>query len=119
MIFLKPAEVFALVECLRSRTNDVISEGKIGQLNWHFTTTKQLYNRCLVNYIELSMKKTSYRSVFKHCKSIGFDYTHFIDNCLHNFFSDYVPLSSQIDLMLNYLLHGVKALYKMAHAITM
>ncbi len=37
MIFLKPAEVYAVVECLRKRTQDISNAEQIDQLRWYFT----------------------------------------------------------------------------------
>ena len=36
LIFLKPAEVYAVVEILRTRTQDISNSGQIDNLRWHF-----------------------------------------------------------------------------------
>ena len=36
MIFLKPSEVYAVVELLRTRTQDISNSGQIDNMRWHF-----------------------------------------------------------------------------------
>ena len=44
MIFLPPAEVYAVIECIRIRTQDISNKNKIDDLRWHFTLTQRHYN---------------------------------------------------------------------------
>lgn len=120
MIFLKPAEVYAVVECLRLRTQEISNSGNIDQLRWHFTISQQLYNKTLVSFIDSFMGTTfrKHRSVIKHCQNIGFDFTQFVDSCFRSFMTDFLPLSSLIDVMMIFLVEGVKGLFRFTYAIS-
>ena len=77
LIFLKPAEVYAVVECMRLRTQEISNLKKMDELRWHFTITQETYNKILASYIDTYLSTTfgKKRSVINHCMSIGFDFT--------------------------------------------
>ena len=90
------------------------------ELRWHFTISQQLYNKTLASYIDSYLRVTfgKKRSVINHCRNIGFDFTQFVDSCFRNFLTDYVPLSSQLDLLMIFLVEGIKSLFRMIYSIT-
>ena len=90
------------------------------ELRWHFTISQQLYNKTLASYIDSYLRVTlkKRRSVINHCRNIGFDFTQFVDSCFRHFLTDFVPLSSLLDLVMIFLVEGIKSLFRMAYSIT-
>ena len=119
MVFLRPAEVYAVIESIRKKTQDISNQGKIDELRWHLTISQSLYNKtlasCIDSYIGTTMRKK--RSVLVHCREIGFDYTRFVDSCFRHLMTDYLPMSSLLDFMPVFLLEGVKSLFRTTYAI--
>ena len=120
MIYLSPAEVYAVVEVLRIGTQEKSNANEMDSLRWHFTISQELYNKTLASYVEswlrITMKKR--RSVLDHCGKIGFDFTKFVDACFRRFLADFVPLSSLLDCLLIYLVEGIKSLYRLTYSVT-
>lgn len=120
LVFLKPAEVYAVVEAMRIGTQETSNAKDMDGLRWHFTLSQQLYNKTLASYVETWLKTTmkKKRSVLTHCNEIGFDFTQYVDSCFRNFLTDYLPLSSLLDCILIYLVEGIKSLYRFTYAVT-
>lgn len=120
MVFLRPAEVYAVIECLRLRTQEISNASKTDELRWHFTITQQLYNKTLASFIDSYLRTThrKKRSVVTHCQKVGFDFTQFVDSCFRHFLTDFLPLSSLLDILLIFLVEGVKSLFRMTYAIS-
>jgi len=70
MVFLKPAEVYAVIECLRLRTQEMCNSHKTDELRWYFTLTQLLYNKTLASWVDSYLKTThrKKRSVVLHCR---------------------------------------------------
>lgn len=82
-------------------------------LRWYLTISQSLYNKTLASYINTWLGATyrKKRSVLTHCDEIGFDFTQFVDSCFRNFLTDYLPLSSLLDVLVVFLVEGVRSLY--------
>ena len=89
-------------------------------MRWHFTLTQLLYNKSLASYVDSFLRTTvqKKRSVVLHCRQIGFDFTQFVDASFRHFLSDFLPMSSLMDVMVIFLVEGVKGLYRLTYAIT-
>ena len=57
------------------------------------------------------------RSIILHCTRIGFDFTQFVDSCFRNLMTNFLPLSSLLDVLIIYLTEGIKGLYRLTYAI--
>jgi len=120
LVFLKPAEVYAVIEAMRLTTQEISNRGEIDDLRWHFTISQQLYNKTLASYVDTYVNITfnKNRSVLKHCSEIGFDFTQYVDSCFRNMMTDYLPMSSMLDYLMIFLTNGIKSIYRMTYAIT-
>ena len=81
--------------------------------------TQLLYNKTLASFIDSYLRTTlqKKRSVVTHCRKIEFDFTQYVDSCFRHFMTDYLPLSSLIDVMVIFLVEGIKSLFRMSYAV--
>lgn len=45
------------------------------------------------------------------------DFTQLVDSCFRRFLTDFLPLSSLIDVMVIYLVEGIKGLFRVTYAV--
>ena len=120
LIFLKPAEVYCVIDKLVLSSKEKIKNGQEDGLRWHVTLSQEAYNKSITCYIDSYLYITwrKKRSVIVHCRDIGFDYTQFVDSCFRHFLTDYLSLGNLLNFMMVYLVEGQKAMYRFTYAIT-
>ena len=120
MIFLKPCEVYCIIDNLSTSSRTKITNGKEDSLRWHMTLSQESYNKSLITYVHSYLQSTyrKKRSVVKHCHSIGFDYTQYVDSCFRHFLCDYLSLGNLLDFAMIFLVEGQKAIYRFTYAVT-
>jgi hypothetical protein len=57
------------------------------------------------------------RSLLAHCKTIHYDLTQLVDNCMRYFMCDFLTLPALIEFTMIFLSDGIRALYRYLYAI--
>ena len=120
LIFLKPCEVYTIIDKLNQTSKTKVSSGQEDGLRWHLTLSQEAYNKSIITYVD-SYLRTTYRkkrSIIKHCREISIDYTRYVDGCFRHFLCDYLSLGNLLDFTMIFLVEGQKAIYRFTYAIT-
>jgi hypothetical protein len=57
------------------------------------------------------------RSVLLHMNKIGFDFNRFVDICFKSTITNFVPLPVALDILMMFLIEGVKILFRYTYAV--
>ena len=120
LIFLKPCEVYSIIDKLNQTSRTKVEKGHEDGLRWHLTLSQESYNKSIITYVD-SYLRTTYRkkrSIIKHCYGISVDYTRYVDSCFRHFLCDYLSLGNLLDFTMIFLVEGQKAIYRFTYAIT-
>ena len=119
-VFLKPCEVYCLLDKIHQSSKVKVEKGQVDGLRWHMTLSQEAYNKSIATYVD-SYLWTTYRkkrSILLHCREIGFDYTQYVDSCFRRFMCDYLSLGNMFDFTMVFLVEGQKAIYRFTYALT-
>ena len=114
MLFLRPAEVFVVLEKIVEQSKNSFKAKAQDKLDWYITLDMQSYTQNLCTfvqaYIQTNWRKK--RSILVHCQDIRFDFTRFVDSGFKSFMTNYLPLSIMHEFMMVFLLEGQLGFYR-------
>ena len=119
LIFMKPSEVYHVLLELLSSSNEICKvPEKEALIRWHFTTDKGQYFKLLSTFVRSYLKTTlrGKRSILVHMNKIGFDFNKFVDTSFKSLCSHFVPLPIAIDILMAFLVEGVKVIFRYTYA---
>lgn len=67
------------------------------------------------SYLNTTVRKK--RSVLMHMNKIGFDFNKFVDISFKSMIGHFVPLPIAIDILMMFLVEGVKILFRYTYAV--
>lgn len=120
MIFLKPAEVYSVLSQLVESSQEAFkSPDSVALIRWHLTYEKGQYFKLLSTFVKSYLNTTvrKKRSVLLHMNKIGFDFTNFVDASFKSLGGRFVPLPVALDILMMYLIEGVKIIFRYTYAI--
>lgn len=88
-------------------------------MRWHFTFEKNEYFKTLTTFIKsyLSTTLRKKRSILKHLNEIGFDFSTYVDKAMKSIMAYFVPINVGVDIMMMFLVEGVKIIFRYTYAI--
>lgn len=88
-------------------------------IRWHFTFEKGQYFRLLSTFIKSYLNTTvrKKRSVLLHMNKIGFDFNTYVDVAFKSLCGHFVSLPTALDILMMYLVEGVKILFRYTYAV--
>mmetsp|Transcript_18413 Transcript_18413/g.17532 ORF Transcript_18413/g.17532 Transcript_18413/m.17532 type:complete len:147 (+) Transcript_18413:468-908(+) len=120
LLFMKPAEVFAILsELITSSNNAYQSQDQKALIRWHFTMEKQEYFKLLTTFVKsyLNTTKRKKRSILIHLNKIGFSFTDYVDLSFKTFMTHFISLPVSLDVLLMFLMEGTKIIFRFTYAI--
>lgn len=117
---MKPSEVYHVLQELVGQSEQMLkSPEQQALIRWHFTLDKQQYFKLLSTFVKSYLTTTirGKRSVLLHMNKIGFDFNRYVDICFKSTITYFVSLPIGLDILMMYLVEGVKILFRYTYAV--
>ena len=120
LIYLKPEEVYAVLQILLSKSRVALNSGEGAALiRWHFTLDKSQHFKLLSTFVKSYLATTfkKKRSLLAHMNKIGFDFNQYVERSFKSMSTAFLPLAVSMDIMLMFLVEGVKIVFRYTYAV--
>ncbi len=117
---MTPAETFYVVKTIVTSSLEAIRNEEDKMLmRWHLTCEKNEYFYLLTTFLKSYLNTTlrKKRSILKHLHSIDFDFSKYVDKSFKTFMTAFVPINVALDIMMVFLVEGVKVMFRYTYAI--
>jgi hypothetical protein len=120
LIFMAPEEVYCvLLELIFSSEEKLEADELKNLIRWHLPLNNndriRLYQAFGYSYLMTTIRKK--RSLADHMSSIGFDILNYSMSSIDSLGSRYIPLCMITDVLLMYLVEGVKMIFRYSYSI--
>lgn len=119
LIFMKPCEVFDILSSLITSSQKLFSnKEEQKELRWHLTFNQTDYFALLSAFAKSYISTVrGQRSLLKYMNEINFDFNKYIDASFKSLTSHFVSLPIAIDVLMMYLVEGVRIIFRFTYAI--
>ncbi len=120
LLYLTPAEVYCVtMELLRSTKEKFESEEIKSMIRWHIPLNTEdrsrLHQAFGTSYLMTTLRKK--RSLAAYMSSIGFEFRNYSAQSFDSLCARFLPLYIETDVLLMYLVEGVKILFRYSYAV--
>jgi hypothetical protein len=120
LLYMTPGEVYSsIMELLRSTKEKCESEEIKSMIRWHIPLNSEDRSRLHMafgsSYLMTTVRKK--RSLAAYMSSIGFEFRSYSAQSFDSLCSRFLPLFIETDMILMYLVEGVKILFRYSYAV--
>ena len=120
LLYLTPGEVYCVtVDLIRSTVEKFESEEIKCMIRWHIPLTSEdrtrLHQAFGSSYLMTTLRKK--RSLASHMSTIGFEFRNYTSASFDTICSRFLPLHLATDVILMYLVEGVKIIFRYSYAV--